>query len=55
MLFRSCESHYIDRQALHAYKLIIPHPRTGEKLILKSKLPDDIENLVSKLKAESDI
>lgn len=54
-LYGECESHYIDRQALHAYKLIIPHPRTGEKLILKSKLPDDIENLVSKLKAESDI
>ena len=29
-LYGTCESEYIDRQALHAYKLIIPHPRTGE-------------------------
>ena len=49
------ETQYIRRQALHAYKLIIPHPRTGEQLILESKLPEDMENLVSKLKAESEI
>jgi 23S rRNA pseudouridine1911/1915/1917 synthase len=54
-LYGEEESHYIDRQALHAYKLIIPHPRTGEELTLKSKLPEDMENLVKKLKAESDI
>ncbi|MCB2292539.1 RluA family pseudouridine synthase [Clostridium algoriphilum] len=54
-LYGTVESDYIDRQALHAYKLIIPHPRTGEQLIIQSKLPDDINNLVRKLKAESDI
>jgi len=54
-LYGTCEGEYIDRQALHAYKLIIPHPRTGDSLILKSKLPGDIENLVNILKAESDI
>jgi len=54
-LYGTCESEYIDRQALHAYKLIVPHPRTGDTLTLKSELPEDIENLVKKLKAESDI
>ena len=53
-LYGVSESHYIDRQALHAYKLIIPHPRTGDELILESKLPQDMEDLVSKLKTESD-
>jgi len=48
------ESYYISRQALHAYKLIIPHPRTGDELILQSKLPDDIQDLVNKLRVESD-
>lgn len=52
-LYGNEESHYIDRQALHAYKLIIPHPRTGEELILMTELPEDMKNLLSKLKAES--
>ena len=52
-LYGNEESHYIDRQALHAYKLIIPHPRTGEELILMTDLPEDMKSLVSKLKAES--
>lgn len=54
-LYGSEENDYIERQALHAYKLIIPHPRTGEELILETELPLDIENLIIKLKAESDI
>lgn len=54
-LYGTSEGSYIERQALHAYKLIIPHPRTGEELILEAKLPDDIVNLISKLKAESEI
>jgi len=40
----------INRQALHAYKLIIPHPRTGEILSLVSNLPEDIDDLINKLK-----
>ena len=46
------EKEYIERQALHAYKLIIPHPRTGEELVIETKLPKDMELLISKLKAE---
>ncbi len=52
-LYGTSEGNYIERQALHAYKLIIPHPRTGEELILETQLPSDIVNLISKLKAES--
>lgn len=52
-LYGASEEGYIDRQALHAYKLIIPHPRTGEELILQSELPEDMKKLIIKLKAES--
>lgn len=52
-LYGASEESYIDRQALHAYKLIIPHPRTGEELILESELPEDMKKLIIKLKAES--
>ncbi len=51
-LYGTAESEYIDRQALHAYKLIIPHPRTGERLTIESKIPEDISNLIDKLKSE---
>lgn len=44
------EKEYIERQALHAYKLEFPHPRTGKILKLKCSLPKDIENLIEKLK-----
>jgi 23S rRNA pseudouridine1911/1915/1917 synthase len=39
----------INRQALHAYKLTIPHPRTGEALILESDIPKDIKDLINNL------
>lgn len=51
-LYGISEEGYIGRQALHAYKLIIPHPRTGEQLVLESELPEDMKKLISKLKAE---
>jgi 23S rRNA pseudouridine1911/1915/1917 synthase len=51
-LYGTSEESYIGRQALHAYKLIIPHPRTGEELILESELPEDMKKLISKLKEE---
>jgi len=54
-LYGTSEGSYIERQALHAYKLIFPHPRTGDELILETELPDDIKNLISKLRAESEI
>lgn len=44
------EKEYIERQALHAYKLEFPHPRTGKILKLQCSLPKDIEILIEKLK-----
>lgn len=41
----------IDRQALHAYRLSLTHPITKEKLDLRSNLPDDIRNLIQKLRS----
>lgn len=43
---------YIKRQALHAYKLTFPHPRTGEKIALETKIPEDMELLVKNLRME---
>ncbi len=39
------------RQALHAYLLVIEHPRTGEILHWESPLPEDLIHLTSKLRA----
>ena len=40
----------ISRQALHAYALSLPHPRTGKILNFKSDLPEDMQKLINKLK-----
>lgn len=45
------DSDYIGRQALHAYKLRFPHPRTGEILHLKTELPQDMKELLDKIKS----
>lgn len=45
------DSDYIGRQALHAYKLRFPHPRTGEILDLKTELPQDMKELLDKIKS----
>jgi 23S rRNA pseudouridine1911/1915/1917 synthase len=41
---------YINRQALHAYKLSFPNPRTGKKIDLEAPMPEDMKELLSKLK-----
>jgi 23S rRNA pseudouridine1911/1915/1917 synthase len=41
----------LGRQALHAYLLVIEHPRTGEILHWESPLPEDLIYLTSKLRA----
>jgi 23S rRNA pseudouridine1911/1915/1917 synthase len=43
------DEEYIKRQALHAYKLSFPHPRTGEIVTLESALPEDMKELIKKL------
>ena len=44
------ELELIKRQALHAYALDFKSPRTGEMLALKSELPQDMKELINKLK-----
>ena len=45
-------SDIIDRQALHAYCLEFIHPVTGEKMLLKAELPDDMKEALDKAKGE---
>lgn len=35
-------AHGLDRQFLHAYRLHVPHPETGEEMEFESPLPDDL-------------
>jgi 23S rRNA pseudouridine1911/1915/1917 synthase len=41
----------LGRQALHAYLLVLQHPRTGELLHWEAPLPEDLLLLQSALKA----
>lgn len=43
---------WIARQALHAYELGFKHPLTGEDMIFRAPLPDDMEGLLSRLENE---
>lgn len=47
------DTRYISRQALHAYRLVFPHPRTGKLIVVESGLPEDIKNLISIIKDEN--
>lgn len=42
-------SEYIDRQALHAYKLSFIHPITGKKLCLEAPMPHDMEEMIKRI------
>lgn len=44
------DKEYIERQALHAYRLVFPHPRTRKMLELEIGLPKDLQELVEKIK-----
>ncbi len=50
---RECLS-LIDRQALHARKLIFTHPITGSKIELEACLPDDMQTLLRRLRESSE-
>eukprot|EP00494_Astrolonche_serrata_P018043 UN18234 len=43
-----------DRQALHATRLELQHPQTGELVAWEVPLPDDFQNLLSLLRADQD-
>ena len=44
------EKDLIERQALHAYGLDFKSPRSGEELSLRAKLPEDLKELIEKIK-----
>jgi 23S rRNA pseudouridine1911/1915/1917 synthase len=43
----------LERQALHAFKLELPHPDDGRIMSFESSLPDDFSNALKYLKSES--
>ncbi|MFZ5969140.1 MAG: RluA family pseudouridine synthase [Bacillota bacterium] len=43
----------IERQALHAESLTFHQPRTGEEIRVKAKTPEDIQQLIEKLKSKN--
>jgi 23S rRNA pseudouridine1911/1915/1917 synthase len=44
------EENLIKRQALHAYGLNFKSPRSGKELSLRAEIPDDMKELINKLK-----
>lgn len=44
---------YLPRQALHCYKLMFPHPLTGEKRSITAPLPEDMQAIVTEYRAKS--
>ena len=40
----------LNGQLLHAYKLVLTHPRTGEEMTFTAPLPDYFQNVLDKLK-----
>ena len=49
-LYGYVDENLINRQALHAYSLSFNQPRTKENLEFKAELPNDIKNLIEKLR-----
>ena len=48
---REGERPLIARQALHAWRITFVHPATGEELSVEAPLPEDIESLLTALRA----
>lgn len=49
-LYGDEDNNIIARQALHAYKLNFPHPRTNKIIELSTDLPEDIKTLIEKFR-----
>ena len=43
----------LNGQLLHAYKLELTHPRTGERMVFYADLPDYFEKVLDKLRKKS--
>jgi 23S rRNA pseudouridine1911/1915/1917 synthase len=44
----------VGRQFLHSYRLALPHPMTGEQLVVESPLPDDLSAVLTALRGEAE-
>lgn len=42
------------RQALHAQTLSVPHPQNGSHITIKTRIPDDFQSILTKLKSYSE-
>jgi 23S rRNA-/tRNA-specific pseudouridylate synthase len=51
-LEKECGSNPFSRQALHAEKLVIRHPRTNEVMEFHAPLPDDMKLWLTQLRKE---
>lgn len=49
-LYEEEKSNFIMRQALHAYKLKFTHPKTKEEISLEAPIPDDMKDLINRIK-----
>ncbi|MDV3425681.1 MAG: RluA family pseudouridine synthase [Bacillota bacterium] len=49
-LYGEADEEYIKRQALHAVKIEFSHPRTLERMKFEATIPEDIKNLINKLR-----
>jgi len=49
-LYGKLEECHINRQALHAYKLVFPHPRDGKIIELEADMPEDMLKLIEDLR-----
>ena len=47
------EDERVSRQALHAWRLTLPHPTTGKPLELRAQTPDDLRPLLSSFGLEN--
>lgn len=50
LYYEGNDDDFINRQALHAYKLSFPHPRTGERVTLEIGIPEDMNILMDKIR-----
>ncbi len=44
----------VSRQMLHAWKIVIPHPTTGEEMTFKAPWPDDFQDIVDQIEPYED-
>jgi 23S rRNA pseudouridine1911/1915/1917 synthase len=50
LYYEGNDDEFINRQALHAYKLSFPHPRNGERISLEIGMPEDMNMLMEKIR-----